>query len=97
MPDTVSPRKQSLVRVKSVALLAVFLGCLIGIDNRSPHALALILVAGVSSMLQYLVRCESCHSSIYYRAGGDRTFIARPRAFRFLYSNRCPYCGLERF
>lgn len=97
MSDPISPSRQSLVRAKSVALLVVFLGCLIAIHNRSPHALALMLVAAVSSVLQYLVRCESCHSSIYYRAGGRRTLIAGPSTFRFLYSNRCPYCGLERF
>jgi|SRR5689334_6443952 len=97
MSDSLSTRRRSLVRLKSVVLLAVFLGCLIGVHYRSPHALALIVVAGFSSMLQYLVRCESCHSSIYYRAGGGRTLIFGPSATRFMYSNRCPYCGLERF
>src|SRR5215471_17035251 len=97
MPDPLSPPRRSLVRLKSVALLTVFLGCLIAIYNGSPHALALVVVAGVSSMLQYLVRCESCHSSIYYRAGGVRALIAGPSATRFMYGNACPYCGLERF
>lgn len=96
MSDSLSSSSRSLVRVKSVALLVVFLGCLIGIHYRPSNALALILVAGFSSMLQYLVRCESCHSSIYYRAGGDRNLIAGPSAFRFMYNGRCPYCGLER-
>ena len=97
MSEASLPPRRSLVRVKSVLLLTVFLGCLIGIYNRSPHVLALIVVAGISSMLQYLVRCETCHSSIYYRAGGGRTLIAGPSSTRFMYSNRCPYCGLERF
>ena len=97
MSDALSTPRRSLVRLKSVALLAVFIGCLIGIHYRSQHALALILIASVSSMLQYLVRCESCHSSIYYRAGGNRTLFAGPSRFGFMYNSRCPYCGLERF
>jgi len=97
VPDSLSTPRRSSVRLKSALLLAVFLGCLIGVHYTPPHALALIVVAGISSMLQYLVRCESCHSSIYYRAGGDRTLIAGPSTFRFMYNSRCPYCGLERF
>jgi hypothetical protein len=97
MPEAFSPPKRSLVRLKSVLLLAVFVGCLIAIGYGSPHVLALVVVAGASSLLQYLVRCESCHSSIYYRAGGGRTLIAGPSRSRFMYASRCPYCGLERF
>jgi hypothetical protein len=97
MPDASSVPRRSLVRLKSVLLLTVFLGCLIALRKGSPHVIALFAVAAASSLLQYFVRCESCHSSIYYRAGGSRSLIAGPSTVRFLYSNRCPYCGLERF
>ena len=97
MPDASSHPRKSYVRLKSVLLLAVFLGCVIGFYNDSPHALALFAVAGASSLLQYFVRCESCHSSIYYRAGGGRNLLFGPSSYRFMYSSQCPYCGLERF
>jgi hypothetical protein len=96
MPDSLSTPRRSLVRLKSIALDAVFLGCLVAIFSGSPHVLALFGGAAVSSILQYFVRCESCHSSIYYQAGGGRTLIFGPSRSRFMYNSQCPYCGLER-
>jgi hypothetical protein len=94
MPTTFSPSKRSLVRIKAVLLHIVFLCCAIALANRSDHVLALMGIAGASAILVYFVRCESCKSSIYYRAGGERY---PPNPSRFLYSARCPYCELKRF
>jgi hypothetical protein len=48
-------------------------------------------------MLVYLIRCESCKSSIYYRAGGTRMLVQTPSSYGFLSARHCPYCGLERW
>jgi hypothetical protein len=101
MPSSTSPPGKSFVRVKAVVVFTAFLGCWIAVLYGSTHGGALLAVAGAAAVLLYFVRCESCHSSIYYRAGGERTLFFGPRAslrgFGFLASGRCPYCGLERF
>ena len=87
---------RSLFRVKIACLTLVFLGCGVGLRLGSGHDNVLIAVAGLSAVLFYFVRCESCKSSIYYRKGGERKFLFGTGSVAFLLARQCPCCGLER-
>jgi 4-hydroxybenzoate polyprenyltransferase len=88
---------RSMVRIKAAILAAVFLASSVVLTIVPHwHDDALLAVAGCAAILFYFVRCESCHSSIYYRRGGRRAFPAGPNALAVLASKRCPECGRER-
>jgi hypothetical protein len=89
--------KRSLVRVKAATLFVVFFSCWCAV-LWAPHwhSNAVFLVAAVAAVLVYFVRCESCHSSIYYRAGSERSFFADKTALLMLVGKQCPICGLKR-
>ena len=88
---------RSYVRVKALVLLGVFLGCGVALrfQSRLPDEL-LFAVAALSAVLVYFIRCERCHSSIYYRAGGKRVLLHGASSLAILASRRCPCCDLER-
>jgi hypothetical protein len=103
--------KLSMVRVKSVILTTVFMArwlcfaghilapTMVSIPS-SPSDYAWIMAAmGSAAVLFYFVRCETCHSSIYYTAGGERTLFFGDSSSRqrFLFASKCPVCGQERF
>ena len=96
--DTQEPAaSRSLVRVKAGVLAALFLACWVALKVWPDwHGSALIAVAAMSAVLFYFIRCEKCHSSIYYRRGGRRTFPAGLGALALLSRKRCPECGMER-
>jgi hypothetical protein len=79
-----------------LALAAAFLGCWLALAFKLPvNDHALLAIAGVSAIFLYFVRCERCHSSIYYRAGGTRTLF-HIRSLSILWAKQCPSCKLER-
>ena len=100
-----------MVRVKSVILTAIFMAGWVSFAGHiiaptivpipsSPSGYVWIMAAmGSAAVLFYFVRCETCHSSIYYTSGGKRTlFLGDPSSRqRFLFASRCPVCGQERF
>jgi len=90
------PRSKSLVRVKVALLFLIFLACVIALRLDSAYEDALLAVAGVSAVLFWFVRCESCKSSIYYRAGGKRKLFFGAGTLVFLLARECPCCKLVR-
>jgi hypothetical protein len=92
--------KLSMVRVKYLILAAIFLSGYIVIPTASspPTHFWIFAAMGVASMLFYFVRCETCHSSIYYTAGGKRNFfVGGSSTWRFIVASKCPVCGRKRF
>src|SRR5271154_3081474 len=88
---------RSRYRVKIVVLCAVFLGCWFALRfHATRHWEYLFLVAAAAAIPVNYVRCERCHSSLYYRAGGTRVFFDSPTSVSFLWAKLCPVCGLER-
>ena len=88
---------RSRVRVKSAVLFIAFMACWLVLSLRPHwHEDLVLVVAGVSAVLYYFIRCEQCHSSIYYRAGGKRVLFPGPSTISILTAKRCPCCGLER-
>jgi hypothetical protein len=88
---------RSYVRIKALVLFSIFLGCSISLLvlpywNQN----LLFSLAAISAVLTFFVRCERCHSSIYYRAGGRRVLFHGASTLRTLLGKRCPSCGLER-
>jgi hypothetical protein len=93
----VKPLARSIYRVKVAALSIVFLGCWLAlIFQVTRHWEYIFVLAGASAVSVNFVRCERCHSSLYYRAGGTRVFFYGPKSASFLWSKQCPACGLER-
>jgi hypothetical protein len=93
--ERIAPR--SMVRVKAASLAALFLACWVTLKLwPNWHDNALFAVAALSAVLFYFIRCETCHSSIYYRRGGRRAFPAGLGAFALLTKKRCPECGMDR-
>lgn len=91
------PHQRSLVRIKAAVLFVLFVGCWLSLlRNPSWHEITLLVVAGVAAVLFYFVRCERCHTSIYYRAGGTRVLFQGRSSLLVLASKKCPSCGLER-
>lgn len=59
---------RSWYRVKIAILCAVFLGCWIGLKlHVTRHPEFLFALAAVAAVPVNFVRCERCHSSLYYR------------------------------
>lgn len=89
---------RSAVRVKAAAVVLLFLICalLLKITSSEKYQDIIFLVAAAICVAPYFIRCETCHSSIYYGAGGERHFFAGQRFNTFLFAARCPYCGMER-
>jgi len=85
------------MRVKVAVLFLVFISCWCAV-LWAPHwhTDAVFVVAAVAAVLVYFVRCESCHSSIYYRAGGERSLFVGKTSILVLVGKHCPVCGLER-
>jgi hypothetical protein len=95
-PDSIrsgiTPR--SRYRIKVLALSGIFLACWLVLRFQfTTHDILALAIAGAAAVLLYFVRCERCHSSLYYRAGGARRFFPGPS---FLWAKRCPSCNLER-
>jgi len=90
---------KSLLRVKIAALFGVFALCALLLWLEIAHSqgqqLAAVGVAALSGILLSFVRCEACHSSIYYRAGGTRKLFGND-FYRFVLARQCPCCGLRR-
>jgi len=86
------------VRIKAAVLFVLFLVCLylLKIITSEKYQDIILLVAAGLSVGAYFIRCETCKSSIYYRAGGERRFFPTPSSFGFLVAARCPCCGMER-
>jgi len=82
---------KSLFRVKIAILFTVFVCCWLAFDEN-----AILGVAGASAILMYFVRCESCHSSIYYRKGGVRKIFGAFDYYKFALAGRCPCCARKR-
>jgi hypothetical protein len=94
---TVSPHAaKSLVRAKAVLLAAIFLGCGTALKHSVAYEDTLLAIAGISAMLLWFVRCETCKSSIYYQAGGGRRLFPTYASMKFFAARRCPGCGQER-
>ena len=89
---------KSLFRVKILILFTVFLCCWLAFtfNVSRNYENAIFCVAGASAILIYFVRCESCHSSIYYRKGGTRKLFGGFDYYKFALAGRCPCCGRER-
>jgi hypothetical protein len=97
--STESPDEhKSLFRVKIAILFGVFFCCWLAFALKIArnYENAILGVAGASAILMYFVRCESCHSSIYYRKGGVRKFFGSFDYYKFALSGRCPCCGRKR-
>jgi hypothetical protein len=86
--------RRSLDRVKAAFLFVTFLCCGILLKYFEHHRYenTLFVIAGVSAILFYFVRCEQCKSSIYYSAGGKRNLLLL-EAPGFLMARKCPICG----
>ncbi len=88
--------ERSLYRVKMLCIVSGFLLCCgairFGFGNET---LFFVLAMGLS-VLPLFVRCETCKSSIYYRAGGRRALPVAPGAYTFVLASTCPYCGRKR-
>lgn len=95
--SSATPVPRSLVRIKALVLGSIFAACAIVLRFVPEwHPLLLVGIAALAGVLHNFVRCEQCHSSIYYQGGGRRVFFAGRSAYRFLYSNQCPYCQRKR-
>ena len=78
-------------------LSLVFISCWFALAiGETEHTNLLIAISGASAVLNFFVRCESCKTSIYYRAGGERNFTVGPYYYRFMLAAKCPVCGLRR-
>lgn len=85
--------QRSRCRVKALALVAVFLVCwLVLRAGTAAYGLALVGIAAFSASFLIFIRCERCHSSLYYRSGGTHAFWK----LSFLWAKRCPCCELDR-
>jgi hypothetical protein len=94
--QTPPAEKLSMVRVRYVLLTAVLVACVIVRVDPSHH-LWLAAVMTLDVILLFLVRCESCKSSLYYTAGGERPPLVSRRTLSLLIAPQCPICGKERF
>lgn len=83
----------SLVRVKAGVAFMAFLCCWLFLRYVSGASAGVFAVAAISSVAMWFIRCERCHSSLYYRSGGRRF---PSYGLTFLIQRRCPHCGLER-
>jgi hypothetical protein len=89
-----SAAPRSRYRVKVIVLAAIFLACWFVLRFQfTTHDIIVLSIAGATAVLVNFVRCERCHSSLYYHAGGTRRFFGSPS---FLWVKRCPSCDLER-
>ena len=75
------------------AMFMVFLCCWLFLRYVSKDSAIAFGVAMICAVSTWFIRCERCHSSIYYEAGGRRF---PSYGAMFLIRNRCPHCGLER-
>lgn len=88
-----SGHRRSLVRLQAGVVFGVFVCCWLYLRYVSGNSVFAFAVAGISSVSMWFIRCEQCHSSLYYRAGGRRF---PSYGLTFLIHRRCPHCGLER-
>lgn len=90
--------RRSRYRIKVAMLASVFLACGLVIKFVPlAHPELLLPLMALAAVPINFVRCERCHSSLYYRAGGTRVFVqSTPSVLRFVLAKRCPVCGLER-
>jgi hypothetical protein len=89
---------KSFFRVKIAFLFMVFFGCwlALALHVARDYENAVFFIAAASAILMYFVRCESCHSSIYYRKGGVRKIFGSFDFYKFALAGRCPCCGRKR-